>query len=477
MASIKKNFMYQTAWQIMQMILPLITSPILARTLGAEGLGTYSYISSIVGYFVLVANLGMYKYGIREIAAVRDDREKLSRVFWEIWKLHSLLAVFIGVIYIVFALFFSDYAIYFMLMLALYIGNVININWLFVGVEDFKKIAIRDMTVKLVTFVLIVIFIRSKESLPLYIIINAVGSLISNIIYWVMYGRYVKKIKVSIKETFYHGKAMCILFIPILLESLYTSMDKVMLGYMCEKSEVGYYENADKALIAKTIIYSITTVLMPRMANLLAKKDYDKFNKLMKDSTGIILILSSAFAFGTAAIAKEFSVIFWGSDFIRSAGLIMILALAMPAIVLSREIREQYLIPASKDKEYLLSAGIGAMANMIINILLIPQFGAIGAAIATVISEYLVLITQMIVIKEELYMYKYIHGNEIYFIFGIVMFVIVRNIGKLLGVHIYTIIVEILVGVMIYTVSCMIYWIISKQSYYLGMIKRLLSRR
>jgi O-antigen/teichoic acid export membrane protein len=471
MANIKKNFMYHTIWQIMSMILPLVTSPILARALGAEGVGIYSYVSSIVGYFVLVANLGMYKYGIREIARVRDNKEELSKTFWEIWNLHKLIAFIVGVVYIVFALFIAEYRTYFMIMLVSYIGSVININWLFFGQEDFKKIAIRDMVIKLSTFVMIVVFIRSKDSLISYFVINALGSLISNLVYWVMYKQYVVKIKISWKNALRHGKAMLLLFIPILLESLYASMDKIMLGIMCAKSEVGYYENADKALISRALIYSITTVLMPRMANVLARKDYDTFNKLMKQSTGLIILMVSAFAFGTAGVAREFSVVFWGSDFIRSANLIIIMAMAMPAVVLSREIREQYLIPAGRDKEYILSAAAGTVSNLLINAILIPHYEATGAAIATLISEYVVLIVQMIVVRHEIPMLKYIHGNEIYFVFGFIMFTVVRKIGSVLGIHLYSLLTEILVGVIIYIVLCIGYWIITKQKYYFNLIK------
>jgi O-antigen/teichoic acid export membrane protein len=473
MANIKKNFMYHTIWQIMSMILPLVTSPILARALGAEGVGIYSYVSSIVGYFVLVANLGMNKYGTREIARVRDNKEKVSKTFWEIWNLHKLIAVIVGVVYIAFALFIAEYRTYFMVMLVLYIGSVININWLFFGQEDFKKITIRDMMVKLLTFVMIVLFVRSKDSLIVYFVINALGTLVGNLIYWFMYKQYVVKIKVSWKSALSHGKAMFLLFIPVLLENLYAGMDKIMLGIMCAKSEVGYYENADKALISRALIFSLASVLLPRMSNILAKKDYDTFNKLMKQSTGFILMIAPALVFGTAGVAREFSVVFWGSDFIRSANLIIIMSMATPAVVLSREIREQYLIPAGRDKEYILSAAAGTVSNLLINAILIPHYEATGAAIATLISEYVVLIVQMIVVRHEIPMLKYIHGNEIYFVFGFIMFAVVRKTGSVLGIHLYSLLTEILVGVIIYTVLCIGYWIITKQKYYFNLIKTL----
>lgn len=477
MSNIKKNFFYQTIYQIMSMILPLITSPLLARSLGAEGLGIYSYLNTIVSYFILAANLGMYKYGIRSIAAVRDDRRKLNNVFWEIWNLHKIIAIGVGVIYIFLGMVMDEYRLFYFIMFISYIGGVININWLFFGVEEFRKVTIRDMIVKISTFILIVCFIRTKNSLIIYFIINSISSLISNWIYWFMNKQYVWKIKVKLRDCFKHFKPLMVLFIPVLLETLYTSMDKVMLGIMCAKSEVGYYENADKALIARTMIYSITTVLMPRMANLIAKRDYDEFNRLMKQATGITILLSSAFAFGTASIAREFSVIFWGKEFFRCTNLIIVMALAMPAVVLSREIREQYLIPANRDKEYILSAASGAICNFIANAIMIPMLGAMGAAIATLISEYVVLIVQLFVVKKEIKMYKYIHGNEMYLFFGIIMFMVVRFVGKTLGVHIYSLICEIFVGVIVYALLCCIYWLLIKDNFYFGIIKDILRKK
>lgn len=476
MANIKKNFVYQTVYQIMSLILPLITSPILARTLGAEGLGTYSYINTIVSYFILAANLGMYKYGIRSIAAVRDDKERLNSVFWEIWNLHKMISILIGIVYVGIGLTLKEYRLYYMIMFLSYIGGVININWLFFGIEEFKKIAIRDMIIKMATFILIVCFVRADNGLLYYFIVNAVGSLVANLIYWVMYKKYICKTRVNFKGTMSHLKPMLILFIPVLLETLYTSMDKVMLGFMCAKSEVGYYENADKALIARTIIYSITTVLMPRMANLLAKKDFKEFNRLMKQATGITMLLSSAFAFGTAAIAREFSVIFWGEDFVQCTNLIIVMAMAMPAVVLSREVREQYLIPANKDNEYILSAASGAIFNFIANAIMIPRIGAMGAAVATLLSEYIVLIVQLIVVKNELEMYKYIHGNEIYFLFGFIMFVFVRFIGQTLGIHLYSLFIEIFAGILLYGVFCCGYWYVRKDTYYLSLFFNMLKK-
>ena len=477
MVGLKKNFVYQSVYQILEMLLPLVTSPLLSRALGAEGLGIYSYLSAVVGYFVLFANMGMYKYGIREIAKVQQDSGERSRVFWEIWIFHSLLSAVFGGLYIAYMVFFSEYRMYCLIMFLSYAGGVMNINWLFFGMEDFRKITISNIIMKLASFVLILCFVKCEGDLVRYFWIMAASSLVSYLVYWPMCWGYLSRKKVSVPGIFSHWKGMLFLFVPVLLETIYSNMDILMLGLMDTKEEVGYYSNAVKALITKTLIFSLTTVLMPRMAHLLAKEDRRRYDDLMRKSTSITILLASAFGFGTAAVAKEFSVLFWGEGFRACAGLIMVMAFAIPGIVLSRVVREQYLIPAGRDREYLLSALAGTIANLLINCLLIPGYGAMGAAIATLISEYIVLMVQIVSVRKEFCFLKYVHGNEIYAGFGFVMFWTVRLVGEWLGIHIYTLCIEIMAGAGIFLLLCCIYWRISHEQYYLELLKHMVKRK
>ena len=466
MASIKKNFIYQALWQILSMILPLVTSPLLARTLGAEGIGIYAYISSIVGYFALVANFGISKYGIRAIAAVSNDKEKRSAVFWEIWYLHSILSILIGILYFIYAWNYSEYRQYFCIMGMQYIGNILSIHWLFAGMEDFKKITIRDALVKLATFILIVAFIRDKTDLVNYILIMSFSGLIGNGIFWISKKKYIQKVPVNWENIFYHMKGFMILFVPVLLESIYVMMDKVMLGTLSTKTAVGFYENAEKALISNRIIHALTIVVMPRTALLIANEATHQIDVLMKKAVDLSIFLSVAFSFGTAAIAKEFSVIFWGKKFMPCADLIVIMAMSMPAMALSRLIREGYLIPAKEDRKYMLSAGSGALFNFMINLIFIPKLGAVAAAISTLVAEYAVLVVQIITVRGKLSIVKYIISNLIYLIFGIVMFYAVRLVGNFFGIALHTLLIEIVVGIVVYLSLCCIYWNITDQKYF-----------
>lgn len=461
MNKIKSNFFYQTLYQILSMILPLITSPILSRALGANGLGVYSYTTTILNYFVLIANLGIYRYGIRCIASAGDDKIERSKVFWEIFLSHILISVVIFGLYILFVVNFQgEYLQYYIVLTLMYLGGTLNINWFFFGIEEYKGVAIRDMVIKIATFVLIVLCVNNEHDLYTYFIIMAASSFISNATYYVMIRGKISRPQVCWCNMWTHLKHMLILFVPTLLETMYISIDKVILGSVSDKANVGYYENADKALISKTLIYSLTNVMFPRMTYLLANKEVKGFEKLMNKSIKFVVFASIAFSFGTAAIAKEFSVVFWGEAFLPCAALITILAFTIPANTLSRAIRDQYLIPAGRDKDYIVVMAWGAFCDIILDFVLIPFCGAAGAAIATLFTEYLMLFIQIKFVKRQIDFMKYLNRRNIrvYIFIGLIMLFTCKSIGRLLGMHPYTLVAQIFIGMMVFMLPCVVYW-------------------
>jgi len=480
MNKIKINFFYQTMYQILTMILPLVTSPILSRALGATGLGIYSYTTNIVNYFILFANLGIYRYGIRCIASAGNDRKKRSQLFWEILLTHCIISFVVFVTYMTFVFFVQvEYFKYYLVLSLMLFGEIININWFFFGIEEYKNIAIRDMVIKCITFLLIIFFVKNKNSLYIYFIIMTTSSLISNSIYFFMIKGKVDKTKIDIKNITLHFKQMIILFIPAFLETMYISIDKIMLGNYGSKTMVGYFDNAEKALISKTLIYSLTNVMFPRMSFLLSENRLEEFDQLMTKSTNIIYFSAIAFAFGTASVAKEFAIVFWGTDFIACVPIIMVLAFTIPANVLSREIRDQYLIPKQRNKEYIMVMAIGAGIDIMLDIALIPILGAVGAAYATLITEYLMLVIQIIMIKKDWNFLKYFNFKDIlsYVMFGLCMMYTCRMVGNYFQAHLGTLVLEILVGIVIFISLSLVYWKITNNKMLLGLVTTIVRRK
>ena len=253
-------------------------------------------------------------------------------------------------------------------------------------------------------------------------------------------------------------------------------MDKIMLGIIDSKTAVGYYGNAEKALIARRVINALIVVLMPRMTFLFHNHKSEDVNELLKKAINYAMVLSAACGFGTAAISSEFAVVFWGEEFYPSAQLICIMALALPVMGLSDMIREDILLPSHQNKKFIFCAGLGAVIDFAINICLIPVYGVIVAAISTVIAESVVLITQCIVVRHQFPIIQYIKDGCIYILFGFFMFVIVRFVGNVLGLHIYTLIIEFVVGMGVYLGICAAYWKFTRQSYYFNVMKNLLKK-
>ena len=471
MANLKKNFAYQAIWQVLSMILPLITSPLLARNLGAEGIGIYSFTSSVVGYFTLVANFGVYRHGLQKISAARNDTEKCNRIFWEIWWLHALISIIVGCFYVIFIINSINYKLFYVILWLQYLGGILSIDWLFAGIENFKKITIRDTVIKLVTFCLILLFIRNQNDLLTYFVIMAGGSFAGGIVFWISAHRYIHFVPVTINKIFSHSKGMTLLFIPVLVENIYTSMDKIMLGVMDSKISVGFYENAEKALISQRIIHALIAVIMPRMSFLIYNHRKEEINKLMKKIIESAMILSVLFAIVTVAVSKEFSVIFWGEEFYPCAKLIFIMALAMPAMGLSRLIRDEWLLPSNQNKSYILCAGLGALTNFLINLFLIPCFGVIIAAVSTFVSECVVFLAQCVVVRHQIPIIHYIKKGRAYIIFGMITFLMIRGIANIFELHIYALFVEVTVGILSYIAMCSLYWKMSNQRYYFDLLK------
>ena len=396
MSNIKKNFFYQSIYEILVLILPLVTSPYIARVLGAEKIGIYSYTYSVAYYFVLAAMLGIRNYGNRAIAIVRDDQDVLNKEFSNIFALHAVLSIVAIAAYLIYcSVFVNEDKVYASIQIFWVIGALFDINWFFFGIEKFKLTVTRNSVIKILTVLLIFIFVRHEGDLWKYVLIMALGNFISQSVVWFFLNRYVSFVKPTFNEMKKHFVPMLILFIPVIAVSLYKYMDKIMLGIMCDKAQVGFYENAEKAISIPTgVIAAFGTVMMPKMSNLFAKGDQKSGNRYMLISMELVMCLAIGMSLGLGAVGNSFSIIMWGNSFTESGVLIFILCICTVFMAFANILRTQYIIPQKEDRIYIIAVCLGAMTNLVVNALLIPSMAARGAAIGTVCAEGAVCITQ-----------------------------------------------------------------------------------
>lgn len=467
MKNIIENIGYQTLLQVLNTCLPLITSPYLSRVLKAEGLGVFSYTQSVVNYFVLIAMLGVISYGTREIAICRNNKKERSETFWNIYALQLFMSLISLIIYIVYIVFFLKENIGIAWFQIFYIiASIFDITWLFFGLEDFKRTVKISTLIRLVSVGFILIFVKSIDDLWIYTFIMSGGVFFGNILLWVFLFKVidVKEIKnIKIKKMIKHIKPNLVLFIPLLGMSVYHIMDKTMLGILSSYRQIGYYYNADKVInIPIGIITGIGTVMLPHITSVINSGNKKEADQIFKLSIEMIIALSVAIGFGISAISFKFVPLFFGEGFDNCISLIIALSPVLLIKGLSHTFRMQYLIPNFKEKIFIESVFIGAIINLLVNIILIPKLAAMGAVLGTIAAEIATCLWQFIYIFKEIEFVSVIKRFFVYNFFGIIMFVTIYFIGSFVSSNITAIVVEIIVGIIIYGGFCTGYWLLTE---------------
>ena len=447
-SSIKKNLGMQTAFQILNTCLPLITAPYLSRTLGATSLGVYSFTSSIVSYFSLFAMLGTVNYGTRTIAAVKGNKEERSKCFWSIFMFQFIITLLCLVAYSVYMFWgCKDNYIVAWIQGITIVCCCFDINWLFFGVENFKITVTRSMIVKIVTVILILLTVKTAEDLWLYTLIMAMGTLVSQIVLWIYVPQYISFSKISIKDIRVHIKPNIILFIPLLAMSVYHIMDKTMLGILSSYDQNGFYYNADKLInIPLCIINGIGTVMLPRMTALYNSDKKKEANELLMLSLEGVGLVSIVLACGITAISKEFIPFFFGKGYESCILLTIVLSPVLVIKGFTNTVRTQYLVPLKMENYYIGSVLSGAVTNLFLNLLLIPKFGALGAGLGTLFAEFVACVVQFIVVGKKIDLKNCFRNCFVYLCAGILMVVAVRLISNISVNLILKILIEIVVG-------------------------------
>ena len=452
MSIIKKNFLYNILYQFLVLIIPLITAPYLSRTVGASGVGIYSYTYSIVYYFMLLCLLGVNNYGNRTIAKVRDDKEKMSKTFFEIYIFQLIMGFIMIILYIIYIYAFNiKYQSIAFLQIMFLLSSIFDINWFFFGLEEFKVTIIRNSIVKILSLVLIFLLVKTNDDLWKYVFIMSGTTLISQLAIWPFLKGKIKITNISIDGIINHIKPNIILFIPVVAVSIYKIMDKIMLGMMSTIEEVGFYENAEKIVhIPVVIIAALGTVMLPRITNMLSNGKIKEAKSYIYKSLCFVMFLSFAMMFGLIAISEDFAPFYFGIEFKKSGILIMLLSITLPFLAFANVIRTQYLIPKEKDRIYLISVILGAVVNLIMNLIFIPKYSSIGACIGTISAEIVVMIYQSISVKNDLNFVKYFNRIIEFFVKSCIMFLVVYSIKYLNISVIIKLSLQIIVGSLSY---------------------------
>ena len=399
-----KNTAYNVGYRVFSVLLPLVTAPYLSRTVGTHGVGLYSYAWNISYFACLAAMLGLENYGTRAIAAVRDDRGALDRTFSAIWRMQRAVALAVLALWLGYILFIAgeekDIAVPLTLMS---VSCLFNLDWALMGLDSFRPIALRNTAVKLIAAASVFILIRSEDDLWIYGFAWSLATCVGNLTAALSLRGKVTLVRVSRAEALRHLGPCSLLFLSVLATSVYRVMDKVMVGAIAGKDENGLYENAEKIVYCLSgFISAVGTVMLPKISNLWRKGETARIRRHLDATMQGIMLMTGAMAFGLAAVADRFSVLFYGEAFAGSGPLMIPLGFSLMFIGFANVIRTQWILPQERDRIVVRSVCSGAVINVAANALLIPGMGAMGAVIGTLLAEFTVPFVQWLHLRREL---------------------------------------------------------------------------
>lgn len=457
---IRTNLIYNICYQILIIILPLITAPYVSRVLGNYNIGVYSYTQAFANYFYLFAMLGVNNYGNRTIAMVRDDEKKMSITFWEIFSFQFGISIIIGIAYLLYCfLFIKEDEIIYLIQFFYVISAAFDVNWLCFGLERFKLTTIRSTIIRILMAAAVFVFVKDKSDIAIYTAILAIGNLCAVLTVWPFVIRQVSWHRPRWKGVVRHLKPNMILFLPVIAVSLYNIMDKLMLGSLGTKEEVGFYTYAERITqIPNTLILALDNVIMPRMSNLYSKKNSAVAQKLMDNVMLFAMFASAAMAFGLAGVAPVFTPWFYGKEYVRCGLFVVMLC---PIIVFkgwAGALRTQFIIPTKRDNIYIFSLSSGAITNLILNYFLIPKLQGIGAVIGTIAAEFVVCFIQFFMTRKDIPIRKYLIDGCSFCCIGYVMYIVISCFNKEMN-PIGVMGIQIVVGGLIYLCCSGVYMV------------------
>ena len=445
------NYIYNFLYQILVLIVPLITSPYLARILGAEALGTYSYVTTAASVISTIGLFGLYNYGVRQTAYTGDDEVKINMMFWEITLLRLFLFCIGIIVYIILGAvsgLTTEFEIY---LPWLFTAYLVDISWIFVGKEDMKPTVIKNAIAKIASVIGIFLLVKESSDLWKYIALISISTLIANSTIWFSVNKYIGKPDFRFNNIPRHLFGAIKLFLPQVASVFYLQVDKLMLKWIAGSQQIAFYDQAEKIInIPLTFITVLSSVMMPRIANEFANKNSGKISSLINNANKFSAFLAIPLMFGICGIAKRFIPWYLGEEFLPVVTVIYFISPIIIFNSFSAVFGGQYLTATDQIKTLTKSYFSAAIVNIILNSITIPIFGCVGAAISTLISSFISLLIQYITVNKQIKLEILDKSLLKYVISGLTMFAVVVFIGEAYNKGVITTIIQIICGVLTY---------------------------
>lgn len=402
--SVKYNFLMDFILKVSAFVFPLITFPYASRILSPDGIGKVSFATAVISYFQMVAMLGIPTYGIRACAKVRDDKIRLSRVVHELGIINLFTTVVVYMVFFV-SVFtiksFEEQRLLFLITSANILLNTIGFNWLYTAMEQYKYITQRSLFLKILSVIALFAFVHQKDDYLIYASISVLSGVGSNIFNLINIRKFIYLRSVGEYNFKQHIRPILVLFAMCAAGSVYTQLDTVMLGLMNNNIEVGYYTAAVKMKnILLSMIVSLGGVMLPRLSYYIQNNKQKEFNMMSAKAFNVIIYISVPVAVYFGLFSKECITFLSGEQFLPATVSMQVIMPTVVLVGLTNMMGYQILVPTNRESKVLVSVVVGAIVDTLLNAVLIPKYGALGASIGTLVAEIAVLIVQVIYLRD-----------------------------------------------------------------------------
>ena len=402
--SIKFNFIMNFILTVSNFLFPLITFPYVSRVLLPEGTGKVAFALSIVSYFTIFASFGVATYGIRAIAQVRDDKERLSKTMHELLFINiismTIVYVALAIAILVVPKFAMEKELFGVTSLFI-LFTIVGVEWLYKGLEKYQYITIRTIIFKIASLFLVFLFVKEKSDYIIFAFISIFAIVGSGILNLINSRKLINYTLYSEYEFKKHLKPMFVLFLTSMAIAIYTSLDEGLLGLLSSPEQVGYYNAAVRVKgILFTLITSLGVVLLPRLSYYVENHMETEFHEALAKSTNFIIVIAASVVIFFTLFAKETILILAGENYVASIIPLQIVVWALILSAITNILGIQILLPLKKDKQLLFSVLCAATVDVIANFLLVPKLAAVGTALSVIAAELSVLIVQIIILRQ-----------------------------------------------------------------------------
>ncbi|MBB1168559.1 MULTISPECIES: flippase [Lactobacillaceae] len=397
--SLALNAILNTIRQFGAILFPLITFPYVSRVLQATNYGKYTFSNSIISYFAMIAALGITNYAIREGSTLKSSGEKLQKFSNQVFTI-NLITTLVAYLLLIGLLIIwpklHDYRTLILIQSVMIFSNTIGLEWLYTIFEDFAYVTVRSLGVQFVALILMFIFVRTKNDYVIYAIITTFASSGANVFGFIYARKYIHLSLTTHLDFRKHIVPMLVLFFNAIAVTIYVNSDITLIGIFKGDEMVGLYNVAVRIYtIVKQVLNATVVVTLPRLSFLLSQRRYRTYNSLVVRVFRLLTILVVPAMVGLISLSSEIIQIIAGDGYLAATGSLQLLSLAILFSIFASFITTGILLPRKLEKKILVATAVGAIVNLLLNLVLIPGLGINGSAITTVIAEALVCVLSL----------------------------------------------------------------------------------